>query len=150
MKILGIDPSLRSTGYAILKKHNNITTYIDGGLVKTKSLDIAGSLAEIVDNIDNIVVNFNPELVVMEKIFINKNPLSSIHLSYARGVILSVIGKYNLSLQEFAPNFIKKSIAGSGSATKDQMVRMINLLLPGYNFTDHDHVDAVACAYLGK
>ena len=148
MIILGIDPALNSTGYGVLRKEGNIIIYVSSGTIQTKHAPLPDALSDISYRIGEIIEEFKPDSAVLEKIFINKNPLSSMSLCYARGSILAVIGKYNLPVEEFAPNLIKKSIAGSGRATKEQMISMINILLPGYNFTNHDEVDAISCAYV--
>ena len=147
MIILGIDPALKNTGYGVLRKEGNSIIYLSSGIIQTKNAPMTEALAYISNRIGEIIEEFRPDSTSLEKVFINKNPLSSMSLCYARGAILAVIGKYNLPVEEFAPNLIKKSIAGSGTATKDQMISMVNILLPGHNFTNHDEVDAIACAY---
>lgn len=148
MIILGIDPALKSTGYGVLRKEGNSIIYVSSGIIQTKNTPLPTALADISSRISEIIEEFHPDSTALEKIFINKNPLSSMSLCYARGAILAVIGKHKLSVQEFAPNLIKKSIAGSGKATKEQMIAMVNILLPGHSFTNHDEVDAISCAYI--
>ena len=147
MIILGIDPALKNTGYGLLRKEGNSIIYVSSGIIQTKNTPLPQALFYISNRIDEIINEFNPDSVSLERVFINNNPLSSMSLCYARGSILATIGKYKLPIEEFAPTLIKKSIAGSGKATKEQMISMVNILLPGHNFTNHDEVDAISCAY---
>jgi crossover junction endodeoxyribonuclease RuvC len=147
MIVLGIDPALRNIGYAVLEKNGSQINYIHGGTLINKHQDLSLGLHYIYSSFEDIILKYKPNTIALEKIFININPISSITLSYARGVIISVIGKYGIALVEFAPNYIKKAIAGNGKATKEQMMKMVNYLLPKHNITDYDESDAIACAY---
>ena len=147
MIFLGIDPALRTTGYALLEKKGNIISYVTSGIITTGKMELPISLAKIMKEINIICNTYKPCLASMEKIFINNNPESSIKLSHARGAIMGVIAQNNILIEEYSPNFIKKAITGAGKADKEQMKRMINILLPGYNFEQYDEIDAIATAY---
>jgi crossover junction endodeoxyribonuclease RuvC len=147
MIFLGIDPALRTTGYAFLKKDGNNIIYISSGIINTGKLDMPLAIAKIMGEVNSIAIQFSPCVASMEKIFINKNPESSIKLSHARGAIMGVLAQNKILIEEYAPNFIKKAITGAGKADKEQMKQMINMLLPGHNFSQYDEIDAIAIAY---
>jgi crossover junction endodeoxyribonuclease RuvC len=147
MIFLGVDPALRSTGYALLKKQDNNIEYITSGVICTGKIEMSFALAKIMDEIMKLCESYKLYRASMEKIFINQNPESSIKLSHARGAIMGVLAQNNIPIEEYSPNFIKKAIAGAGRADKEQMKQMINMLLPGYNFIQHDQIDAIAIAY---
>ncbi len=147
MIILGIDPALRTTGYAVLEKRGINVIYIKSGIITTGKLDLPSSIAKIMNEILKICNTYKPDIASIETIFINKNPESSIKLVHARGGIMGIIAQNNIPIQEYAPNFIKKAITGAGKADKEQMKQMINMLLPGYNFEQYDEIDAIAIAY---
>lgn len=105
------------------------------------------AIATIMDEIDKICKVYQPDISSMEKIFINKNPESSIKLSHARGGIIGILAKNSIPIVEYSPNFIKKAITGAGKADKEQMKQMVNMLLPGHSFNKFDEIDAIATAY---
>ena len=147
MIFLGVDPALRNTGYALLKKRDNNIEYIASGIISTGKIEMPLAIAQIMNEIMTLCQTYKPYRASMEKIFINQNPESSIKLSHARGAIMGVLAQNNIPIEEYAPNFIKKAIAGAGRADKEQMKQMINMLVPGHNFIQHDQIDAIAIAY---
>jgi crossover junction endodeoxyribonuclease RuvC len=148
MIILGIDPALTRTGWGIIESQGSSIKYISSGTISTKSTDLLPSrLAFIADKIEKIILEFKPDLAGLEEIFINVNASSSIKLAHARGTIMSVVGKYSIELKEFAPNKIKKTIVGVGRADKEQVLYMVNLIMPTAKITQLDEADALAAAY---
>lgn len=150
MIILGIDPAISHTGWGVISCSGNRLEYLSSGVIDTNPQDeLSLRLSVIATNIENIISNFKPELVAMEEVFINKNPLSSLKLSHARGAIMSMIGRANIPLTEFSPNKIKKTVVGAGKADKIQVVHMVNILMPSAKVTKPDEADALAVAYTG-
>lgn len=148
MIILGLDPALGRTGWGVIKASGSSITYIASGAIATKPADeMPHRLAFIYGEIEKIILKFNPQIASMEETFVNVNPVSSLKLAHARGVIMSVVGKYNIPLKEFAPNKIKKTLVGAGRADKDQVIYMVNLLMPNSKITGSDEADAIAAAY---
>jgi crossover junction endodeoxyribonuclease RuvC len=147
MIILGIDPALRTTGYAVLEKQGNNIIYIKSGIITTGKLEMPLAIAKIMDEISIICKAYKPQIASIETVFINKNPESSIKLVHARGGVIGILAQNNIPIQEYTPNFIKKAITGAGKADKEQMKHMINMLLPGYNFEQYDEIDAIAITY---
>jgi crossover junction endodeoxyribonuclease RuvC len=146
--ILGIDPALTTTGWGIIESQGSAIKYIASGTIKTKATEtLAFRLAFIANEIEKIIIKFKPNITGLEEIFINVNAVSSIKLAHARGAIISVIGKHNIELTEFAPNKIKKTIVGVGKAEKEQVMYMINMIMPTAKITQLDEADALAAAY---
>jgi crossover junction endodeoxyribonuclease RuvC len=150
MIILGIDPGINSVGYGLIKcnTYNNIN-YIESGLIKTSADDpLHIRLGIIVRRIEEIILEFNPQAIGMEEVFINKNALSSIKLCHARGAIMSVIGKKNTLFEEMSPTKVKKTLTGNGHADKMQILYMIKMVVKNVkdNITK-DEGDALAVAY---
>jgi crossover junction endodeoxyribonuclease RuvC len=148
MIILGIDPALTHVGWGVIETAGSSIKYIASGTIDTKASDLMPfRLAFIADKIEQIILEFHPIKAAMEEVFINVNPLSSLKLSHARGAIMAVIGKYNIPLSEFAPNKIKKTLVGVGKADKNQVLYMINMIMPTAKITKLDEADALAAAY---
>ncbi|WP_342638585.1 crossover junction endodeoxyribonuclease RuvC [Orientia tsutsugamushi] len=146
--ILGIDPSLVSTGWGVISISDSMVNYIDSGVIKTVSKDsLVLKLGNISLMIEKLITRFNPFHIAMEEVFINKNYSSSVTLIQARGAIMSVIGRYNIDFSEYAPNKIKKAIVGAGKAEKHQVQQMVKLLMHIKKAISKDESDALATAY---
>ena len=149
MKVLGIDPGLNNVGYAILETaKNNSVTYIRSGVIKTNPKnDLPSRLHKIYSSLDEIINSYQLDIICIEEVFVNMNAKSTMLLSFARGAILTAIGKYNIETVELAPNFIKKTVVGSGRADKIQIQKMISMILPDAKYSSSDEADAIAIAY---
>lgn len=150
MIILGIDPALSNLGWGVIEVQSNRLSYIASGVISTKSTQLMYKrLAFIAAKLELIIERHNPEILAMEESFINMNAVSSMKLGYIRGVIMAIAGKRDLEFKEFKPNFVKKTVVGSGHAEKHQLLHMIKILFP--NITDKivstDESDAIAVAY---
>ncbi|HJD55632.1 MAG TPA: crossover junction endodeoxyribonuclease RuvC [Rickettsia endosymbiont of Pyrocoelia pectoralis] len=149
MVVLGIDPALTNIGWAVVARQSTKLNYLASGTIKTNSKDeIHNRLAFIVSTLEKVILEYQPNMVAIEETFVNNNSVTSLKLGYARGAIMSLIGRYSLNLREFKPNTVKKTVTGYGHAEKDQILHMIKLLLPGTSaITNSDEADAVAIAY---
>ena len=147
MKLLGIDPGLRNTGWGIIESDGNRLTYVGDGVVKSDAkLSLAERLVQLHDGLLEIIEEFQPAEAAVEETFVNVNPASTLKLGQARGIALFVPSKFGLPVAEYSPNLIKKSLVGSGHAAKEQVQMMINTLLPGCDFQSADSADALAIA----
>jgi len=147
MLLLGIDPGLRNMGWGIIKAQGNKLHYVGDGVVATDAkLDIPKRLVQLYDGLKNIIEEYEPEEAAVEETFVNANPISSLKLGQARGIALFVPSKFGLPVNEYSPNLIKKSVVGSGHASKEQIQMMINIILPGCKFYSADSADALAVA----
>lgn len=149
MIVLGIDPALGSLGWAVVAKESTKLKYLASGVIKTSSKDeMHNRLAFINDVLEKVILEYKPNMAAIEETFVNTNSVTSLKLGYARGAIMSLIGRHSLGMREFKPNTIKKTVTGYGHAEKDQILHMIKLLLLGTSvITNSDEADAVAIAY---
>lgn len=148
LKILGLDPGLRNTGWGIISINGNNVGYIAHGTITTNSNDnIAKRLNHIHKEILGILSIYQPQEAAVEEIFVNKNPASALKLGMARGVVLFTPASFGAEVFEYSANKVKKSVVGVGHAEKSQVAAMINIILPQApkNITA-DAADALAVA----
>jgi crossover junction endodeoxyribonuclease RuvC len=151
MRILGIDPALNSLGWGIIQQDHHKIYYIASGTVKTKpSKAMQYRLADIYHEIESIINQYQPKVIVMEQTFVNNNAVSSMKLGFVRGAIMALVGKQDLSFYEYKPNTIKKTLTGVGHAEKQQVKHMLSLVISSLPAVDNlDESDALAVAYTG-
>ena len=147
MIILGIDPGLRNTGFGVIKSEGNLIAHISSGIVSTRNNDThAERLKDIFIGVREIIAKYTPEYAVMEKVFVNSNPKTTLALGQARGASLTAIALEKIPILELSSNEIKKSIVGNGHATKTQMQFMVKSLLCLNAEVCQDASDALASA----
>jgi crossover junction endodeoxyribonuclease RuvC len=147
MKLIGIDPGLRNMGWGVIETDGNRLIYAGDGVVKSDpNLSLAERLVQLHDGLLLVIERFQPKEAAVEETFVNVNPASTLKLGQARGIALLVPSKFGLRVAEYSPNLIKKSLVGSGHASKEQVQMMINTLLPGCDFESADSADALAIA----
>ena len=147
MIILGVDPGINNTGWAVIRKSQKLE-YIASGVIKTKAAESLGKrLAYICVELAQLLGEYMPQMAALEETFLNNNALSSLKLAHARGAIMAEIAKTGIELQEFAAKKVKKTITGHGAADKGQIIHMVNFLFPKAKITSHDEADALAIAY---
>ncbi len=147
VRILGLDPSLSSTGWGVIDADGSRLKYVADGFIKT---DPKKPLAERLDTLYRtlceVIETYRPHEASIEIIFLNDNPTSTIKLSQARGVVVLSTGTYHIPLTEYEPNKVKKAIVGVGKAAKDQVEMMVKVLLGGVRPKNNDSSDALAIA----
>lgn len=147
MRILGLDPSLSSTGWGVIEVNANRLHYIADGFIPTSSkMPIEERLDIIFNTLSEVIETYQPEEAAIEKTFLNSNPETSLKLSMARGVVILAAGHYHLPLFEFDPTKVKKALVGVGHADKNQVETMVKILLPGCKPKNNDSSDALAMA----
>ena len=148
MKILGIDPGLRITGYGIINLNREKINYESSGIIKTstKESDLPKRLKEIVDGLNKIIIEYQPNCVSIEKVFVNLNPQSTLMLGQARGAALSISVLNELEIYEYTALQIKKSVVGNGHADKLQVQFMVQKILNLPSLASEDSSDALAAA----
>ena len=147
LRILGLDPGLRSTGWGIIEMEGNRLIHIAHGMIQVPSTDpIAQRLYKIHHSLMDVFTTYAPHEMALEETFVNKNPGSSLKLGYARGVILMTAGSQGIDVFEYAATTIKKSVVGSGHAPKEQVEAMVKMLLPASKSASKDAADALAIA----
>ena len=147
MRILGLDPSLSSTGWGIVEVENNRLRYVADGFIKTDpKLPIYDRLAVIHRALNEVIETYHPQEAVIEQVFLNENPTSTIKLGMARGVVILAPALFGIPVCEYEPTKVKKAVVGVGRAEKSQVETMVKILLPGCKPKNNDSSDALAMA----
>jgi crossover junction endodeoxyribonuclease RuvC len=149
MKILGVDPALTITGYGVIFAQNNKFSLVEAGVIITKPKeDVNRRLEKIYSGIINLIVDTNPDVLVLEKIYAHyRHPTTSYILGQARGVICLASATKNIPLVEYAATRVKKAVVGQGLASKLQVQRMVAGILELDNLPKYtDVTDALALA----
>ena len=147
IRILGIDPGLRKTGWGVVVSEGSKLGFIACGCVESDgSLPLSERLRQLHDGLSRIVTSYAPDEVAVEETFVNRDPQSALKLGQARGVALVVPALAGLSVAEYAANLVKKTVVGVGHADKKQVQMMIRVLLPKAETKSADAADALAVA----
>jgi crossover junction endodeoxyribonuclease RuvC len=147
IRILGIDPGLRRTGWGVIEVVGNRLIHVACGSVATDDkAALAERLVVIHDGLQRIVDDFRPDEAAVEATFVNKDASATLKLGQARGIALLVPARAGVSVAEYAPNLVKKTIVGAGHGEKAQIRMMIGVLLPKADPATHDAADALAIA----
>ena len=148
--ILGIDPGSRTTGYGLIRIENGKQTYVDSGCVRivkaNENLPLADRLRIIFDSISNLIADHHPDEVAIEKVFLSKNADSALKLGQARGVAIVAAAVHALDVAEYSALEVKKSVVGTGRATKEQVQHMVSAILGLNRSPQADAADALAVA----
>ena len=147
IRILGVDPGLRNTGWGLIEVTGSRLAYVACGSVKTETgTALAERLAIIHRALAKLIVDERPDEGAVEETFVNRDPQSALKLGQARGVALAALSVGGLPVAEYAANLIKKTVVGVGHAEKDQVAMMIKMLLPLSEARTPDAADALAVA----
>ena len=147
IRIIGIDPGLRRTGWGIIETSGNRLSYIACGSVEPDpKADLAVRLLGIHEGLTKILAEFSPDEAAVEITFVNRDPSTSLKLGQARGIAMLVPAIAGVSVAEYAANLVKKTIVGAGHAEKAQIRVMIGVLLPKADPQSEDAADALAIA----
>ena len=149
MFILGIDPGLNYTGWGIVKNNTSSLSYVDCNIIKPNTkLDTSMRLFYIYEELKKVFDSYQIDAVSVEETFINKDMKGSLKLGYARGIGLMVPSIYKVPVFEYAPNTIKKTVAGRGHATKEDIKLILSFVMPQIKKLNirNDAIDALAIA----
>jgi len=146
MRVLGIDPGLRTLGWGIIDVAGARLSHVANGHCKTSGSDLPLRLLSLFDQLSDVISRFAPTTAAVEQTFVNSNAAASLKLGQARGIAVLVPVRAGLNVGEYAPNAIKKSVVGVGHASKDQIDHMVRLQLPGVQIAGPDAADALAIA----
>src|SRR5215470_20375939 len=147
MRLVGLDPGLRHTGWGVIEVSGSRLRYVADGAVHTDgNRSLAERLVQLHEGLSEVIAAFKPDAAAVEETFVNKNPTSTLKLGLARGVTLLVPALAGLPVAEYPANLIKKSIVGAGHAEKAQVQMMVRRLLPGCLMETADAADALAVA----
>jgi crossover junction endodeoxyribonuclease RuvC len=147
IRILGIDPGLRRTGWGVIEVDGNRLIYVACGSAQTDDKAALGErLVTLHDELVRVVDAFRPDEAAVEATFVNKDAAATLKLGQARGIAMVVPAKAGVTIAEYAPNLIKKTIVGAGHGDKSQIRMMLGVLLPKADPRSHDAADALAIA----
>jgi len=147
IRIIGIDPGLRNTGWGIIEVLGSRLAYVACGCVRSnEKAALAERLCELHEGLAAVIAGHAPMEAAVEETFVNRDPQSALKLGQARGVALAVPALAGLPVAEYAANLIKKTVVGSGHAEKAQIAMMVKFLLPNSGAKSADAADALAVA----
>lgn len=145
MRVLGIDPGSRITGWALVESTGSVLRVLGVGVASPRAGELATRLGNIAEQIDGLIAEWSPESVAVERAFVGRNMASALRLGEIRGAVLSVAGRRGLVVVDYPPATVKLAVAGSGAAEKDAVARGVNTLTGG-RYEAGDATDALAVA----
>jgi crossover junction endodeoxyribonuclease RuvC len=147
IRIIGIDPGLRRTGWGVVETLGNSLRFVASGTVTSDgTMDLASRLCQLHDGLAEIVHGYQPDEAAVEQTFVNKDAVATLKLGQARGIAMLVPARAGLQVAEYAPNAVKKAVIGVGHGDKKQIHMMIKVLMPKAIFKGDDAADALAIA----
>jgi crossover junction endodeoxyribonuclease RuvC len=146
LRILGIDPGLRITGFGVLDKSGQRLAYVTSGCIRTPGGELSARLKTILEGLNEVIDGFTPEQVALEKVFVNVNPQSTLLLGQARGTAICAAVLHGLPVSEYTALQVKQAVVGNGHAGKEQVQEMVKRLLGLAGDPNPDAADALACA----
>jgi crossover junction endodeoxyribonuclease RuvC len=147
IRILGVDPGLRNTGWGVIEVAGTRLSYVGCGSIHTDAAtSLAERLATIQRALTKLVESESPAEAAVEETFVNRDPQSALKLGQARGVALAALALMDLPVAEYAANLVKKTVVGVGHAEKAQVAMMVKMLLPSCQIGSPDAADALAVA----
>ena len=146
LRILGIDPGLRVTGFGVIDKIGSSICYIASGCIKSSGEEMPERLKSILHGLREVIDTHQPQQVVVEKVFVNVNPQSTLALGQARGTAICAAVDAGLPVAEYTALQVKQAVVGNGHAGKEQVQQMVKRLLRLAGLPGTDAADALACA----
>jgi len=147
VRILGIDPGLRRTGWGVIDSDGNRLSYVGCGSVESREVaPLAERLLAIHDGLARVLGDFRPTEAAVEQTFVNRDGAATLKLGQARGIAVLAPALFGIPVAEYAPNQVKKTVVGAGHADKDQIRVMLGVLLPKADPETPDAADALAIA----
>jgi crossover junction endodeoxyribonuclease RuvC len=149
--ILGIDPGSLHTGFGLVEKHGSTITLVEAGRFSCpRGLALPARLASLAGRLEEMAARLRPDLAVLETPFLGMSPRTLIVLAQARGALLAVLAGRGVEIREYSPAEVKSAVTGNGRADKDQVARMVRLLLAARGEGwEADATDALAVALCG-
>ncbi len=147
VRILGIDPGLRVTGFGVIEKHGNQLHYVASGCIKSNDREaLPTRLGTLFAGISEVIATYRPDQAAVEIVFVNVNPQSTLLLGQARGAAMTALVHGGLSVAEYTALQVKQAVVGHGKAAKQQVQDMVVRLLKLEGAPSSDAADALACA----
>ncbi|MFT7254314.1 MAG: crossover junction endodeoxyribonuclease RuvC [Paracoccaceae bacterium] len=146
MRIIGIDPGLRFLGWGVIDVRGSRLSHVANGRCESGTGSLAERLLALHDQLSAVVALYAPDAAAVEETFVNRDGAGTLKLGQARGIAMLVPARAGLTVAEYAPNSVKKTVVGVGHADKKQVEHMVRLQLPGSNPQSSDAADALAIA----
>lgn len=146
VRILGIDPGLRVTGFGIIDVCGRQTVYVASGCIRTPDAILPLRLKSIVEGVLAVIMQHKPTITAVEEVFVNVNPQSTLRLGQARGAAIAALVMSDLPVLEYTALQVKQAVVGNGHAKKEQVQQMVQRLLQLNGLPQADAADALACA----
>jgi crossover junction endodeoxyribonuclease RuvC len=147
IRVLGLDPGLRHTGWGVIDVSGSRLTHVaDGALHTNDKWELAHRLVALQKGIAEVIARHRPDEAAVEETLANRNPASTLKLGMARGVALLTSAQSGLPVEQYLPMIVKKAVVGTGHAEKSQVEAMVRMLLPGFQPSTADAADALAVA----
>ena len=146
-RLIGLDPGLRFTGWGVVDMCGTKLTHIANGSVRSNAKDsLATRLLQLEQGLAEVFEAYSPHYAAVEQTFVNRDGAATLKLGHARAVCLLEPARRGITVAEYAPNFIKRSVTGSGHADKNQINMMVSMLLPTAKIANEHAADALAIA----
>ena len=145
-RILGIDPGSRVTGYGVIETDGVRSRHLASGCIRTTAGDFPARLGEIFHGVREVLVEWQPQQVAVEQVFVSRNAASALKLGQARGAAISAIVTLDLQVFEYTPAAVKQGLVGNGRAEKEQVQHMVRVILGMQGKMALDESDALAVA----
>lgn len=146
MRIIGIDPGLRRTGWGVIEVQGSRQAHVANGVCATDGGSLADRLVSLHDQLADVVARYRPQVAAVEQTFVNRDGAGTLKLGQARGIALLVPARAGLEVAEYAPNAVKKAVVGVGHADKRQVAHMVAVRLGAVTLAGPDAADALAIA----
>ena len=147
IRIIGIDPGLRRTGWGVVESAGNALRFVAAGTIRSDDkAALAVRLCQLHDGLCDVLARTAPGEAAVEQTFVNRDATATLKLGQARGIAMLVPARAGLAVAEYAPNAVKKAVIGVGHGDKQQIQLMVKVLLPKAAFDSADSADALAIA----
>jgi crossover junction endodeoxyribonuclease RuvC len=148
VRVIGIDPGLRNLGWGVIDVAGSRLAHVANGICRSDAEDgdLARRLVSLHAQLSEVLRHWQPEAAAVEHTFVNKDAVATLKLGQARGIALLVPAQFGLTVGEYAPNAVKKTVVGVGHAAKAQVDHMVRLQFPGVEIAGPDAADALAVA----
>ena len=147
IRVIGIDPGLRNMGWGVIDVTGSRLSHVANGICHSDATqDLASRLLALHGQLTRVFATYRPQTAAVEHTFVNKDGAGTLKLGQARGIALLVPAQMGLSVGEYAPNNVKKTVVGVGHADKGQVAHMVRMQLPGVEIAGPDAADALAVA----
>ena len=146
IRVIGIDPGLRNMGWGVIDVAGSRIAHVANGICHSEGDTLALRLLSLHGQLTRVMATYRPESAAVEQTFVNKDGAGTLKLGQARGIAMLVPAQAGLTIGEYAPNQIKKTVVGVGHADKGQVAHMVRMQLPGVVIEGPDAADALAIA----